>query len=72
MRAVKEKLETLRKTLIAIKEGEPKSTRELEGLHGEEVKLQGLRADLQIELGRAEARLELSKEREGFDPQKYD
>src|SRR3989338_10980491 len=29
-----------------------------------------MRADLQIELGRAEARLELSKEREGFDPQK--
>jgi len=70
LRAEKEKLETLRKTLIAIKEGEPRSARELGELHGEEVKLQGLRADLQIELGRAEARLELSKEREGFDPQK--
>ena len=64
------KLEVLRAALVALKEGEPKSAKELDELRKEEVKLQGMRADLQIELGRAEARLELSKEREGFDPQK--
>ena len=70
LKAERGKLEALRKALIAIKEGEPKSAKELEELRKEEVKLQGMRADLQIELGRAEARLELSKERGDFDPQK--
>ncbi len=66
----KAKLEVLRSNLVAIKEGEPKAAKELEELRKEELKLQGMRADLQIELGRAEARLELSKERGDFDPQK--
>ena len=70
LRTEKEKLEALRKTLIDMKEREPQSAKELEALRREETKFQGMRADLQIELGRAEARLELSKEREGFDPQK--
>lgn len=64
------KLEILRSALVAIKEGEPRSAKELEELRREEITLQGMRADLQIELGRAEARLELSKERGDFDPEK--
>lgn len=70
LKGEEEKLQVLRKELIGIKEGEPKSTKELEELRKEETKLQGARADLQIELGRSEARLELSKEREDFDPKK--
>ena len=70
LKAEKEKLGALRKILVGIKEGEPKSAKELEELRREEAKIQGMRADLQIELGRTEARLELSKEREGFDPQR--
>ena len=70
LRGEKDKLETLRRALVSIKEGEPRSAQELDELRKEEAKLQGIRADLQIELGRAEARFELSKEREGFDPLK--
>src|SRR3989344_4433546 len=70
LKVERKKIEELRRALVAIKEGEPQSAIKLEGLRKEEVKLQSVRADIQIELGRAEARWELSKEREGFDPQK--
>jgi len=70
LKGEKGKLDELRRALVKTKEGEPKSTKELESLRKEEAELQGKRADLQIELGRLEGRLELFKDRGDFNPEK--
>ncbi|MDP3953224.1 MAG: AAA family ATPase [bacterium] len=64
------KFEQLRRDLLKTKEGEPRSASGLETLRKQESDLQGQRADLQIELGKLEMRLEMAKDRGGFDPQK--
>ncbi|MEX2054238.1 MAG: AAA family ATPase [Candidatus Colwellbacteria bacterium] len=69
LKGASEKLEQFRRDLLKTKEGEPKSAKELDSLRAEETKLQGQRADLQIELGKIEVRLELAKDRGDFDPQ---
>lgn len=63
----KRKLAGFQKNLEQIKNAEPRSAGEFQNVKTEEEKLYKKRAELQMELGKAEVRLELSESEEGTD-----
>ncbi|PIR97729.1 MAG: hypothetical protein COT89_03060 [Candidatus Colwellbacteria bacterium CG10_big_fil_rev_8_21_14_0_10_42_22] len=63
-----EKLTLLEKNLNDIKESEPKSAQDLQKIKKKEDELYKQRADLQLELGKIEVRLELATDQNNLNP----